>query len=318
PLPLALATPLAAPLAIEAIGLGKSFGRKRALDRLDLQVRCGEVFGLLGPNGAGKSTTLKLLLGLARPSAGHARLLGRPSSDFEARRRVGFLPEHFHFQDWLSWGELLRLHGRLFGMDAGKLRRRIPELLDRVGLGAQGAKPLRHYSKGMQQRIGLAQALLNDPELIFLDEPTSGLDPLGRLLVRDIIAEQRARGAAVFLNSHLLGEIEVSCDRVAFLRAGRVLATRDLRGREAGAICVRVRARKMPRAFWEQHRFDAGAAPPAEGEPCWLRAAADSALPALLAALLAAGAEIFECAPQGPSLEAMFLDIIGRGAGCEG
>lgn len=295
----------------------KQYGRKLALERLDLDVRRGEVFGLLGPNGAGKSTTLKLLLGLARPTSGQARLLGIPISDYSARRRVGFLPEHFHFHDWLSGPELLRLHGRLFGISQEVLRRRIPALLERVGLTAHGVKPLRQYSKGMQQRIGLAQALVNEPDLIFLDEPTSGLDPLGRLLVRDIIAEQRARGAAVFLNSHLLGEVEVSCDRVAFLGEGRVLATRDLRAGSVGAVRVRVRARRMPLPLWQKYQLAAGPLPP-DGAPALLNVASESELPILLRALVESGAEVFEFTPESQSLEELFLNIIGRAAAGEG
>ncbi|HWG36766.1 MAG TPA: ABC transporter ATP-binding protein [Terriglobales bacterium] len=292
----------------------KQYGRKLALERLDLDVRRGEVFGLLGPNGAGKSTTLKLLLGLARPTSGQARLLGIRISDFSARRRVGFLPEHFHFHDWLSGPELLRLHGRLFGIPQEVLRRRIPSLLERVGLAAHGVKPLRQYSKGMQQRIGLAQALVNEPDLIFLDEPTSGLDPLGRLLVRDIIAEQRARGAAVFLNSHLLGEVEVSCDRVAFLGEGRLLATRDLRAGAVGVVRVRVRARRMPLPLWQKYQLVAGPLPP-DGAPALLNVASESELPILLRALVESGAEVFEFTPESQSLEELFLNIIGRAAG---
>ncbi len=295
-------------LAIEATGLRKRYGRKLALDGLSLEVRRGEAFGLLGPNGAGKSTCLKLLLGLARPTAGTARLLGRPAGDVEARRRVGFLPEHFHFYDWLSGAELLELHGRLYGMEAGQLRRRVPELLERVGLETQGKKPLREYSKGMQQRVGLAQALLHEPELVFLDEPTSGLDPLGRRLVRDVIREQRARGAAVFLNSHLLGEVEVSCDRVAFVRAGRILATRDLHAQPAGAVRVRVRAAGAPAGFWQRY----GAAPAADSAPAReVELAGEGEIPKLARALVEAGAAVYEITPVAASLEEEFLRVIG-------
>ncbi len=297
-------------LAIEAAGLRKRYGRKLALDGLSLEVRRGEAFGLLGPNGAGKSTCLKLLLGLARPTAGTARLLGRPAGEVESRRRVGFLPEHFHFHDWLSGAELLRLHGRLFGMDEARLRQRVPALLERVGLESQGKKPLREYSKGMQQRVGLAQAILHEPELVFLDEPTSGLDPLGRMLVRDVIREQRARGAAVFLNSHLLGEVEVSCDRVAFVRAGRILATRDLRAQAAGAMRVRVRARGVPAEFWRRYR---GAA--RDGQARDIELAEEGEVPKLARALVEAGAEVFEITPLAASLEEEFLRVIGPGAG---
>jgi len=301
-------------LAIETSGLRKVYGRKLALADLSLEVRAGEAFGLLGPNGAGKSTCLKLLLGLARPTAGHGRLLGRPLGDIPTRRRVGFLPEHFHFQDWLSGPEVLRLHGRLFGLAPDLLRRRVPELLERVGLGAQGAKPLREYSKGMQQRLGLAQALVNQPELIFLDEPTSGLDPLGRLLVREVIQEQRQRGAAVFLNSHLLGEVEVSCDRVAFVKDGCLLETRDLRAAAAPSLRLRLRARGVPADFWRR-ALPRGRADQLPGDAWALELAAEDAIPELLRALLAAGAQVYELTPLSLSLEEIFLRVIGRDGG---
>src|SRR6267378_4050771 len=216
-------------LAIRTRGLRKVFGGKVAVRNLTLDVPQGEVFGFLGPNGAGKSTSVKMLLGLVFPTSGEAEILGRPMGDVKVRSKVGFLPEHFRFYDWLTPAELLKLHGRLYGVSQSALRERIPALLDLVGLTPHRDKRLQEFSKGMLQRIGLAQALLNDPELIFLDEPTSGLDPIGRRLVRDIIKAQRQRGATVFLNSHLLSEVEVTCDQVAFIKDGEVVATRDLR-----------------------------------------------------------------------------------------
>src|SRR5436309_5800386 len=210
-------------LVLETHGLRKQFGGKVAVADLTLTLRRGEVFGFLGPNGAGKTTSIKMLLGLVAPTAGTARLLGAPIGSIYARARLGFLPEHFRFHDWLTGREFLRCHGQLYRMSTGRLAARIEELLARIDLLDAADRKLREYSKGMLQRVGLAQALLNQPELVFLDEPTSGLDPLGRLLVRDVIHELRARGTAVFLNSHLLGEIEATCDRVVFLKAGRTV-----------------------------------------------------------------------------------------------
>ena len=181
-------------LAIRTRGLRKVFGGKVAVRNLTLDVPRGEVFGFLGPNGAGKSTCVKMLLGLVFPTSGRADVLGQPAGEVKARSKVGFLPEHFRFYDWLTPAELLKLHGRLYGMSQAVLRERIPTLLDLVGLTPHGEKRLQEFSKGMLQRIGLAQALLNDPELIFLDEPTSGLDPFGRRMVRDVIKAQRDRG----------------------------------------------------------------------------------------------------------------------------
>ena len=218
---------------IETRGLRKQFGTKTAVADLTLTVLPGEVFGFLGPNGAGKTTSIKMLLGLVSPSAGQATVLGAPLGNVAARARIGFLPEHFRFQDWLTAGEFLNFHGRMFGIPAVELRKRIDDLLARVDLADAANRRLREFSKGMLQRIGLAQALLNKPALVFLDEPTSGLDPLGRLLVRDIIGELRRQGTAVFLNSHLLSEVEITCDRVAFVKRGNVVRELALKDQPA-------------------------------------------------------------------------------------
>ena len=209
--------------AIEISNLRKEYGRKVALEDLSLSVQPGEVFGFLGPNGAGKTTTIKVLLGLVRPTSGHARIFGVPSSDPEARRHVGYLPENFRFQDWLTGIELLELHADLADMPRADRERRIPEALHLVGLGDRGGDRIRGYSKGMLQRIGLAQAIIHNPRLVLLDEPTSALDPIGRREVRDLIRTLSARGMTVFLNSHLLSEVEMVCDRVAIIDRGRVV-----------------------------------------------------------------------------------------------
>src|SRR5207249_9241189 len=208
---------------LETHGLRKQFGEKVAVADLALTLRRGEVFGFLGPNGAGKTTSIKMLLGLVAPTAGTARLLGAPIGSIYARARLGFLPEHFRFHDWLTGREFLRFHGQLYRMSTARLAARIEELLARVDLLDAANSKLREYSKGMLQRIGLAQALLNEPELVFLDEPTSGLDPLGLLLVRDVVDELRQQGTSIFLNSHLLSEVEITCDRVAFVKKGQVV-----------------------------------------------------------------------------------------------
>jgi ABC-2 type transport system ATP-binding protein len=213
---------------IETSRLSKSFGEKSAVRDLTLQVSRGEVFGFLGPNGSGKTTSVKMLLGLIRPSAGEGRLFGQPLGQSEVRRRVGFLPEHFRFHDWLTAAEFLQLHADLYQMPVEDAHKCIPDLLELVGLSEFSGKKLRTFSKGMLQRIGLAQALLNQPELVILDEPTSGLDPVGRRLVRDIIRDLRQKGTTVFLNSHLLSEVEITCDRVAFIKHGQVLTTKPL------------------------------------------------------------------------------------------
>ncbi len=226
---------------LETFRLHMRYGRKVAVEDLSLTVRRGEIFGYLGPNGAGKTTALKMLLGLVRPTAGTGRVLGARLGDRRVRARLGFLPEHFRFQDWLTGRELLRFHGRLVGRRGAALEARCEELLGRVDLLDASHRPIRTYSKGMTQRLGLAQALLNEPEIVFLDEPTSGLDPVGRVLVRDIIRDLRARGVTVFLNSHLLGEVEATCTRVVFVKEGRAVHDMPLEGTER-ALDVEVRS----------------------------------------------------------------------------
>ncbi len=301
-------------LAIQTRGLRKVFGEKVAVRSLSLEVRRGEVFGFLGPNGAGKSTSVKMLLGLVAPTAGDALLLGHPLGDVETRRKIGFLPEHFRFYDWLTPAELLRLHGRLYGMSAARLRERVPELLDLVGLTPHRDKQLRHFSKGMLQRIGLAQALLSDPELIFLDEPTSGLDPGGRRLVREIIKAQRERGATVLLNSHLLSEVERTCDRVAFIQHGEVLETRELQALLDGETSVTVRARKLS-ADLARGLSPWATAVAVDGERLTFRVADTEALPDVLRYLVGQGADIYEFTPERQSLEELFLEIVGSDGG---
>jgi ABC-2 type transport system ATP-binding protein len=285
-----------------------------AVRSLTLEVPRGEVFGFLGPNGAGKTTSIRILLGLAAASAGRAWVLGRPAGDVATRRKIGFLPEHFSFYDWLTATELLRLHGRLYGMSPVDLRRRAPALLDLVGLTDHADKPLRDFSKGMLQRIGLAQALLNDPELIFLDEPTSGLDPVGRRLVRDVIKAQRERGATVFLNSHLLSEVEITCDRVAFIKHGELLETRELRGGAGEAVRVSMRVRKLSEGDING-LFTWASSVRLEGERLTFTVADAEVLPQILRFLVGRGVDVYEVAPQRTSLEELFLQIVGTDGG---
>ncbi|HET7694649.1 MAG TPA: ABC transporter ATP-binding protein [Vicinamibacterales bacterium] len=200
----------------------------RALDRLSLDVAPGDVFGFLGPNGAGKTTTLKLLMQLVFPTSGDAEILGRPLGDVAVRRRIGYLPENPFFYDHLTAEELLDYYGRLFGMPAADRRRKIAATLDRLGIGAERRLPLRKYSKGMLQRTGLAQAVLNDPDVLFLDEPMSGLDPLGRRDVRALMLELRDQGRTIFFSSHILSDAEALCSQVGIVAKGRLAAAGPL------------------------------------------------------------------------------------------
>ncbi len=216
------------------------FWRKRpyrALDRLTLEVQPGEVFGFLGPNGAGKTTTLKLLMQLVFPTSGRAELLDRPAGDLDVRRRIGYLPEHPYFYDYLTAEELLGYFAGLFGMSGAGRTRRVSALLDEVGIGAERRLQLRKFSKGMLQRVGIAQALLNEPELVIFDEPMSGLDPLGRRDVRALILRLRDRGCTVFFSSHVLSDAETLCSRVAILAKGRLVTA----GRLADMLAFRIR-----------------------------------------------------------------------------
>ncbi len=201
-----------------------------SLQNCTLAVYPGETFGILGPNGAGKTTLLKLLLGIIRPTAGHGTLLGQPLGDRSTKQRIGFLPENAYYYDYLTGWELLDFIGSLFGIEPVKRRQRIAELLDLVGLPQSAArkKQLRQYSKGMVQRVGLAQALINDPDLIFLDEPMSGLDPVGRYQIREVILKLKQQGKTVFFNTHILADVEIICDRIGILNKGDLICSGSL------------------------------------------------------------------------------------------
>jgi ABC-2 type transport system ATP-binding protein len=296
--------------ALETRALRKQYGDTVAVADLSLSVAPGEVFGFLGPNGAGKTTSVKMLLGLVAPTSGSGTLLGEPLGTTRARARVGFLPEHFRFHDSLTARELLRVHGRLYGMRGLPLESRIEMLLSRVGMLDAADRPLRGYSKGMTQRAGLAQALLNDPEVVFLDEPTSGLDPLGRLLVRDVIAELRARGAAVFLNSHLLGEVEATCDRVAFVKEGRVVQELALRG-AAADVEVEIRLSAVDAGVIDGLAALAADVVQVSADRVRLRVADEDRLPEIARWLVGTGRDVYTIAAHRKSLEEWFVDVVG-------
>jgi ABC-2 type transport system ATP-binding protein len=297
-------------LAIETRGLHRRFESTVAVADLSLSIPRGEIFGFLGPNGAGKTTSVKMLLALIAPSGGTGTLLGAPIGDRETRRRVGFLPEHFRFHDCLSGREMLRLHGRLYGLRGAVLERRIDDLLRRVDLMDAAERPLRAYSKGMLQRIGLAQAIVNTPDLVFLDEPTSGLDPLGRLLVRDLLRELRTRGVTVFLNSHLLGEVEATCDRVAFVKQGRVVHERTLAAGDSGVdVELRIGAASAE-TIAGLSRFGAVAA--GSEAAIRLHVESEATLPEVARWLVAENVALYEMRSRRRSLEEVFLEVMGE------
>ncbi len=303
-----------ATLTIDASRLRKSYGTRAAVRDLTIQVGRGEAFGFLGPNGAGKSTSIKMLLGLVKPTGGSALLLGEPMGTRAVRARIGFLPEHFRFYDWLSASELIMFHGRLCGLAEDKLRHKIPRLLERVGLGAQHNKPIRSFSKGMMQRVGLAQAIVNDPEILFLDEPTSGLDPAGRKLVRDVIGEQCSRGTTVFLNSHLLGEVEQSCDWVAFIRDGSIVSKYNMDAWQSTQTEVEIKAARVSATAMERLKeFTQDLH--LEGDLLRLRVMKTNHLPEVVRCLVESGAAVFSVVPQRVSLEDLFLQVMGTEPG---
>jgi ABC-2 type transport system ATP-binding protein len=298
------------PAAIETAELKKSYRtgfwltRKVAsLKSCTLQVFQGETFGLLGPNGAGKTTLLKTLLGIVRPSGGRGWVMGQPLGDRSVKQRVGYLPENPYFYDYLTGWELLQFTAGLFQVSRSQRRQRIPELLDLVGLAQSAAKrkQLRHYSKGMLQRIGLAQALINDPELVFLDEPMSGLDPMGRYQIREIILSLKDQGKTIFFNSHILSDVELICDRVGILAEGELICIGSLqellgtaegyevrvRGGNPTVLQNRVSDLEFYDGYWQGHLL---------GSP-----------QDFLASLNLMGAELISLNPAHSSLEQFFL-----------
>ncbi len=292
-------------------GLRKRYGKRTAVDGVSLEVGRGEVVGLLGPNGAGKTTVIKMLLGLVRPDAGEVMLLGRPAAEPAARARVGYLPELFRYQPWLSAIEVLELHVRLSGMDVTADERR--DVLALVGLADRAGDRVGGFSKGMQQRLGLAVALVARPEFVVLDEPTSALDPLGRVDVRDIVLSLKARGIAVLLNSHLIGEVERVCDRVVILDRGRVAASGSLL-ELLGQHEVRLHLTGVPPAG--EARL--AAAGPVHREGAWFTVALpvddEATVPDLVADLAALGVRVHAVEPGRISLEERLLGILRDGS----
>lgn len=302
-------------LAIETRRLRKVFGERTAVRGLSLQVKRGEIFGFLGPNGAGKSTSIKMLLGLVHPTGGEAFVLGEPVGSVDIRRKIGFLPEDFRFYDWLTATELLELHGKLAGMPKARARARAPQVLELVGMTPHARRRLRGFSKGMLQRLGLAQALIHEPELVFLDEPTSGLDPMGRRMVRDVIRAERDRGATVFLNSHLLSEIEVTCDRVAFIKEGEVVAEQDLHasaGSQGHRVSVQA-ANLRPDLVSGLTTWASGLEH--AGDELRFEVGSAAVLPNVVRYLVAGGADVYSVSPQPTSLEDVFVQVVGEDGG---
>jgi ABC-2 type transport system ATP-binding protein len=300
--------------AISTIGLTKFYGRKLGCSDISLEVSRGSIFGFLGPNGAGKSTFVKMMVGLIAPTSGEARLLGNPVSDFTVRAHVGLLPENFRYQEWLTPLELLDFHGRLAGMSSGAIAAKSMHVLARVGLADEASAKIRSFSKGMQQRLGLACALVSDPEILFLDEPTSALDPIGRHDVREILVQERERGATVFLNSHLLSEVESICDEVAVIDHGRLVESGRLADLLAGPCEVDIAlASPLPEDAREAIARLGGVVREESAQHVVVGLAGEEWIPSLVAALAGAGAGITGVARRRRTLEALFLAAVEEG-----
>ena len=285
----------------------------RALDNLNLEVAQGETFGFLGPNGAGKTTTLKLLMQLIYPTSGSAEILGRPVGDVGVKRRIGYLPESPYFYDYLTAEELLAYFADLMGYDRVERNRRVASLLDQVGIGGERRLQLRKFSKGMLQRVGIAQALLNDPEVVFLDEPMSGLDPLGRREVRNLILQLRDRGCTVFFSSHVLADAEALCSRVAIMAGGKLIAT----GRVGDLHAFAVRGWELvvsgvTSEQLDRHRSRIVRATPLGEQRYSLELPLEAAPERLLAELTASGAQLVSLNPIRETLEEFFIKKVGE------
>jgi ABC-2 type transport system ATP-binding protein len=299
--------------ALEIVDISKTFRvgffrtQIKAVRQVSFSARRGEIFGLLGPNGAGKTTTLKVLMGLIAPDRGEVRIMGRDSRRPSSRRNVGFLPENPYFHEYLTPRELLDFYGRLLGMGTAEIRRQRDELIEQVGLASAARLPLRKFSKGMLQRIGLAQALIHDPDLVVLDEPLSGLDPLGRKEVRDLILALRGQGKTVLFSSHILSDVEMICDRVGIMVRGQL---RDI-GKLGQLLSARVTETEVtlenaPASLTERAAAEGWPALK-KGDRLRIRLPGDTDPGPLLSQALADGARVISVTPQTESLEDLFV-----------
>lgn len=300
-------------MIIETQNLSKSYQNKVAVSAVNLAVGKGQIYGFLGPNGAGKSTTIKMLTGLVFPTSGTGHVLGRPLGDVKARLKLGYLPELFRYQEWMTGEDLLNFHTGLFRLPRDSARN--TRVLKRVGLLGQEKFKVGGYSKGMQQRIGLACALLPDPELLFLDEPTSALDPIGRKDVRDIILALQNEGTTVFLNSHLLSEVEAVCDHVAIINKGTVVRTGAMKDLLMEKVTLTVRCSPLSEDVYAllRQRFDRDILPQREDGIITLTLQKREDIPEVAALLTGRHVRLYELTPRHETLESVFLKVIGEG-----
>ncbi|MBW3622143.1 MAG: ABC transporter ATP-binding protein [Armatimonadetes bacterium] len=301
-------------LAVQTIGLTKRYGvlgrggGRLAVDHLDLEVEQGVIFGFLGPNGAGKTTTIKMLLGLIFPTEGRAELLGKPVGNIQVRREISYLPESPYFYDYLSGAELLNFYGKLFNINAEERGRKIRQLLQLVGL-AEDKKPLREYSKGMLQRVGIAQALINDPKLLFFDEPTSGLDPIAHIEIRDVILKLKEEGKTIFTSSHQLSDVELICDRVSIIHRGKLMKIGDVDDLLKGSEVQIIVDRPLSPALEQSLRGLSQRVVEQEGR-ILLYQSDEELVGQIIDAVRAERARLISVTPQRQSLESIFLQTV--------
>ena len=282
---------------------------KRSLESLTMQVGEGEAFGFLGPNGAGKSTTLKLLMGIIFPTSGSAKILGRPISDVSMHQDIGYLPEQPYFYDYLTAGELLDYFARFFGFSAAERKERVARMLKKVGLETAGKIQLRKYSKGMLQRVGLAQAILHDPKVVILDEPMSGLDPIGRREVRDIILELKREGRTIFFSTHILTDAEMLCDKVGVIVGGKLQGV----GRPDDIVGMKSQGMEILfEADANDARTAAVLAKSSQSGSCFAMRVPEDSVYAALEELRAAGAKIISISQVKPTLEEYFMHLVAK------
>jgi len=299
-------------LAIQTEDLTKYYGSQVGCRQIDLSVSRGQIFGFLGPNGAGKSTLVKMLVGRIKPTSGTASLLGERLGNIGARKKIGYLPENFSYHEWLTGRQLLEFHASLYKMDRGTRSRRIPLVMDLVGVSGAAGKKVKTYSKGMRQRLGMASALLPDPDLLFLDEPTSALDPMGRREVREILVGLRERGKTIFLNSHLLSEVEMICDRVAFIRDGRIIAQGDPGEMGADRMVVELQLQNLTEGLLDRIKASARIIS-SGGNTVRVAVANKEEIPALAEAVIKGGGRLYRLAHEKVSLEEIFISLNKEG-----
>ncbi len=297
-------------MIIETHDLTKIYGNKMACDKINLSVEAGQVYGFLGRNGAGKSTCIKMLTGLVFPTSGRGTVLGRPLGDVSAREKMGYLPELFRYQDWMTGLDLLNFHAQMIKLNNKK--EQINKVLKLVGLEGQEKYKVGSYSKGMQQRIGLACALLSNPELIFLDEPTSALDPIGRRDVRDIIVSLKNEGMTVFLNSHLLNEVEVVCDSVTIIHKGTVVKSARMNELLMNKILLTIRAKGITEELFIKLNKQYDSLQKHEDGSLTVLLDDYEQIPSLASTLTSSDVTLYELTPHRETLETVFLQIVGE------